>query len=338
MIDLRSDTLTKPTAEMRTVMAAAPVGDDVFGEDPTVRKLEERVAEIVGKAAALFVPTGTMGNQIGVRMHCQPGDEFLCDAECHIYHYEQGASAQLFGVAAHPIVTPDGLVTIAHLEDHIRPDNVHFARSRLVCLENTHNRQGGRILPLDEIKSVCEYAAARGLATHLDGARLWNAVVATGIDAETWCAPFDTVSVCFSKGLGAPVGSALCGPKETIVRARRLRKALGGGWRQAGILAAGALYALEHQLDRLAEDHAHAQLIAAAVRAAPHLSLVGDRCDTNLVVMEVAPNFGSAVEFVAQLKAQGVLCNAISNRRCRMVTHLGVSRQEAQQVAAVLVG
>src|SRR5262245_8000958 len=192
MIDLRSDTVTAPTAAMRAAMAAAEVGDDVFGEDPTARRLEERVAALLGKPAALFVPSGTMGNQIGVRLHCQPGEEFLCDAGCHVYNSEQGAYAQLFGIAAHPIFTPDGVLTVDHLRDQVRRDNVHAALTRLVCLENTHNRGAGRVLPLDGVAAICEWALSEGLARHLDGARLFNAVVASGIPANRWAEHFDT--------------------------------------------------------------------------------------------------------------------------------------------------
>ena len=227
-IDLRSDTVTKPTPAMRAAMAAAEVGDDVAGEDPTVNRLEARIAELLGKEAAVYVPSGTMSNQIAVRVHCAPGDEFLCDANCHIYNYEQGAYAQLFGVGVQPIEGDHGVLRLAQLVDRIRPENDHAVRTRLVCLENTHNRGAGRVLPYDGVVEICRWAKENGLARHLDGARLFNAVVATGIAACDWAQHFDTVSVCFSKGLGAPVGSALCGSKDLIRRARRHRKVLGG--------------------------------------------------------------------------------------------------------------
>ena len=229
MIDLRSDTLTKPTDAMREAMASADVGDDVFGEDPTINQLEAQVASRLGKEAALLVTSGTMGNQIAVRLHCQAGDELLCEQDCHIFHYEQTAHAQLFGVSARTVVGDAGLLTPALLDDHLRADDVHHPRTRLLCLENTHNRLGGLILPHEGVTQVCQWAAERGLRRHLDGARLWNAAVATGISPADWAAPFDTVSVCFSKGLGAPVGSALCGSSELIHQARRIRKVLGGG-------------------------------------------------------------------------------------------------------------
>ncbi len=230
-------------------------------------------------------------------MHCTPGDEFLCEAGCHIFNSEQGAYAQFFGIAPRPIVAPGCELTVQHLEDHVRPDDVHAARSRLVCLENTHNRGGGRVLDFDEVVRMCQWAQKRGLRRHLDGARLFNAVVASGISAAKWSQPFDTVSVCFSKGLGAPIGSALVGPRDLMAIARRVRKPLGGGWRQAGILAAGALYALDHHIDRLAEDHANAQTIAAAIRECPALKLVPEQVDTNIVIFTVDPQLGTGAEF-----------------------------------------
>ena len=245
IIDLRSDTVTKPTPAMRAAMAQADVGDDVFEEDPTVNRLQERVAELLGKEAALFVPSGTMSNQIAVRVHTVPGDELICDTNCHIYNYEAGGPAVLSGVTCRCVDGEFGILDVSQLEDDkIRPDNEHLVITKLVCLENTHNRGGGKIYPLDKIAAISRWARKHGLIMHLDGARLWNAIVATGIAAREWAKHFDTVSVCFSKGLGAPLGSALLGPKEVITRARRVRKQLGGGMRQAGIAAAGALYAL----------------------------------------------------------------------------------------------
>lgn len=329
MIDLRSDTVTRPTAAMRDAMAAAPVGDDVFGDDPTVIELEQHVAELLGKEAALYVPSGTMSNQLGVRVHCQPGDEFLCDSQCHVYYYEQGAYAQLWGVAARPLPSRAGLPSVETLEASLRPDNIHYPRTKVLCVENTHNRFGGAILPEADIAGACAWARSAGLATHLDGARLWNAAVAPGGDwrqtIARLAAPFDTVSVCFSKGLGAPIGSALAGPAELITLARRVRKALGGGWRQAGIVAAGALYAVQHQVDRLADDHARAARLADAVRHTPGLSLLGDRCDTNLVVFEIDPPIGTAAEVAERLAHHGVLVSQPTSHRLRAVTHHDVS-------------
>ena len=252
LIDLRSDTVTKPTPAMRAAIAAAEVGDDVFNEDPTARRLEERVAAVLGKEAALFVPSGTMSNQIGIKTHTQPGDELLCEASCHIYNYEAGGPAVLSGVTCRTIEGDHGVLDVSQLEGKVRPVNDHLVRTRLVCLENTHNRGGGRIFPIEKVRAISQWAHKNGLIMHLDGARLWNAVVATGVPAKEWARHFDTVSVCFSKGLGAPIGSALCGPRDFITRARRVRKLFGGGMRQAGVAAAGALYALENHVERLA--------------------------------------------------------------------------------------
>ena len=336
-IDLRSDTVTRPSAAMRAAMAAAEVGDDVFGDDPTVRLLEDQTAAILGKEAALFVPSGTMGNQLGLRVHCQAGDEFLCETNCHILCYEQGAYAQFFGLAAQPVEGDHGVLQVEQLMDRIRPaNNDHCVRTRLVCLENTHNRGAGRIQPYDAVAEICGWAEEMGLARHLDGARLFNAVVATGISAADWSSHFDTVSVCFSKGLGAPVGSALCGPADLIRQARRHRKALGGGWRQAGIIAAGALYALDHNVDRLAEDHAHARILAESVRATPGLKLDPEIVDTNIVIFELDPELGTAAAFCARLRDEGVWMNPTSAQRIRAVTHLDVSREQVQHAAQVL--
>src|SRR5262245_27615022 len=227
-IDMRSDTFTKPTPGMRAAMAAAEVGDDVWHEDPTVNRLEERVAKLLGKEACVFVPSGTMSNQIAVRSHTQPGDEMICDVGCHIYNYEAGAPAVLSGVTARTVQGDYGILDVTQLEGLVRPINEHMVRTRLVCLENTHNRGGGKVYPLEKVQAISAWARSLGLARHLDGARLWNAVVATGTPAAIWAAEFDTVSVCFSKGLGAPVGSALSGTKELIDRARRSRKLFGG--------------------------------------------------------------------------------------------------------------
>jgi threonine aldolase len=324
MIDLRSDTVTRPTSGMRAAMAAAEVGDDVFGEDPTVRRLEERTAALLGKEAAVFMPSGTMSNQIGVRLHCQAGDELIADAQCHILRYEQAAYAQLFGVAAQAVTTVDHVMTPAQLDEAWRPDNVHFPRTRLLCLENTHNRGGGAVLDRDRVQAACDWAAERGVARHLDGARLLNAVVATGVAAAQWAAPFDTVSLCFSKGLGAPVGSALAGTESAMRQARRHRKALGGGMRQAGVLAAAALYALDHHVERLADDHARARRFAEELATCDGLSLVFPRTDTNLVIFQVSEAWGTAERFCAALHAEGVAMLPIGPDRVRAVTHLEI--------------
>lgn len=337
MIDLRSDTVTQPTPEMRRAMSHAEVGDDVLGEDPTVTKLERQVAEMLGKEAALFVPSGTMGNQLGVRVHCRPGDEFLCESQCHVYHYEQAAYAQLFGIATQPVETPHGLPTIEQLAPRVRGSDFHHARTKLLCLENTHNRHGGVVLDYDRMVEVCTWAADTGLARHLDGARLWNACAASGRTPADWVQHFDTVSVCFSKGLGAPVGSALAGPKQLVDEARRVRKALGGGTRQMGILAAGAMHALEHHFPKLGEDHDKAEALRAAIDKAPHLKV--ERPDaqlTNLVFFHVASEWGTAAEFASQAREQGVAMFALDPTRVRAVVHRDLTMDDIRQAGEIL--
>lgn len=336
MIDLRSDTLTKPTPCMRAAIAAADVGDDVFGEDPTVLRLEETIAGLLGKEKAIYVPSGSMSNQIGVRVHCSPGDEFLCETSCHIYQYEQGAFAQLSGVVARPIDGEFGVLKLEQLVGLIRPDNPHHVRTRLVCLENTHNRGGGRIQPYSEVERICSWAHANDLVTHLDGARIFNAVVASGIPADEWAQHFDTVSVCFSKGLGAPVGSALSGPRELIERAHRHRKLFGGGMRQAGIIAAAALYALENHIERLADDHAKAQRLADGIRQIEGLELRPPEVDTNLVIYRVDPRLGTGAEFSNRLKRRGLLISAFGGQLMRAVTHLDVSDADIERAIEIL--
>jgi threonine aldolase len=333
VIDLRSDTVTRPCPNMRQAMADAEVGDDVIERDPTCERLQELTAELLGMEDAVFMPSGTMTNQIGLRIHCRPGDEFLCEAGCHIYNYEQGAFAQLSGLVARTIEGQYGVLRPEQLRGLIRPENDHLLRTRLVVLENTHNRGSGRIQPYAYVEEICAWAHSNGLRTHLDGARLFNAAVATGIPLTSWAQHFDTVSVCFSKGLGAPVGSALAGSRAAIKEARRHRKLFGGGMRQAGVLAAGALYALRHNRDRLAEDHANARLLAAAVRASDGLELQPDEVDTNIVIFRVDPQFGSAAEFVQRLAERGVAALAISPTQIRLVTHLDVSAADCRRAA-----
>jgi threonine aldolase len=336
ILDFRSDTVTKPTPGMRAAMAAAAVGDDVFAEDPTVVALETRIATLLGKEAALFVPSGTMSNFIGLRLHCGAGDEFICEAGCHIFNNEQSGYAQLGGLAVRPVVGKEGILVVEQLEGLIRRHGDHEAHTRLVCLENTHNRAGGRILPFEGTKAICDWAHHNGLHTHLDGARLFNAIVATGISAHEWGALFDTVSVCFSKGLGAPVGSAIVGTHEHIARARRLRKVLGGGMRQAGIIAAGALYALDHHIERLAEDHANAQRLAELIASVAGLKLVPPQIDTNIVYFEVDARRDDAAKFAARLAAKGLLMLPVSKNQIRAITHLDVDREAVEQAGQVI--
>ena len=321
---------------MRQAIADAPVGDDVMGDDPTVQKLQALTAEVLGKEASIFMPSGSMTNQIAVRVHCNPGDEFICEGGCHIYNYEQGAFAQLSGLVARTVDGQDYVLQLDQLRGLIRPENEHLVRTRLVCLENTHNRGGGKVLPYDTVAEICEWAHDNGLTTHLDGARLFNAVAATGISAADWAQHFDTVSVCFSKGLGAPVGSALAGPKDLIQEARRHRKCFGGGMRQVGVIAAGALHAMENNRERLTADHAHAQLLADAIRGTDGITLSPDQVETNIVFFEVDPAIGSAADFVAALQAEDVHMLALTPTRIRAVTHLDVNEGQVRRAAEVI--
>jgi threonine aldolase len=336
IIDLRSDTVTRPTPGMRAAMQAAEVGDDVFHEDPTVNRLEERVAAVLGKEGAVFVPSGTMSNQTCIKAHTQPGDELLCDVNCHIYNYEAGGPAVLSGVTCRTVDGDYGILDVTQLEDKVRPGNDHLVRTRLVCLENTHNRGGGHIYPLEKIRAIRQWTSAQGLLMHLDGARLWNAVVATGIHAHTWASFFDSVSVCFSKGLGAPVGSALAGPREFVTRARRIRKLLGGGMRQAGVIAVAALYALDHHIERLAEDHRNAQVISAAIADTPGLRLTPPKVETNLIWMSVDRQLGTAKDVAAALKEHGILVHVPGPQSLRACTHLDVSAAQAERAAETI--
>jgi threonine aldolase len=330
-IDLRSDTITQPTQAMRAVMAAAPVGDDVFGDDPTVKLLETRVAELLGKEAALFAPSGTMANQLALRALADSGDEILIDANAHIYYYEAGGPAALSGISCRCLPGIRGIFTAADLQAALRPPDQHFPPSKLVCVENTHNRGGGSIWPLHQLREIETVSRPHGLKLHLDGARLWNATSATGIPEHEYAAPFDTVSVCFSKGLGAPVGSALCGPRDIIQRARRFRKMLGGGMRQSGILAAAALHALDHHRTRLTDDHANARALADGLASLPGITIDPTSVATNIVLFNVTP--GTAPQFVSTLDAAGVRMLPFGPDTIRAVTNLMVT---ADDIAAAL--
>jgi threonine aldolase len=333
MIDLRSDTVTRPTEGMRRAIATAEVGDDVFGDDPTVLELQREVAQRLGKDNALFVPSGTMANQLALMSQTRPGDQVILEAGAHIFHYEGGAPAALSGVQATCVPTEDGCLAWAQVEAALNPDDVHFAPPRLLCLENTHNRAGGRILPLERAQVLAGKAHERGLRVHLDGARLWNAHVATGLPLAKLAEPADTVSVCFSKGLGAPIGSVLAGDEATIGRAHRYRKRLGGGMRQVGILAAACLYALAHHLERLAEDHLHARCLATGL-AHPALA-IHHPVETNIVVVDVEPP-ATAEMLLAHLEACGVLAVGFGPGRVRLVPHLGISRDDVDAALAAL--
>ncbi|MCW2582081.1 MAG: ltaA [Klenkia sp.] len=327
MIDLRSDTVTKPTPGMRAAMADAEVGDDVYGEDPQVNALEERVAALFGHEAALFVPSGTMGNQIGLRLVCQPGQEVLGDADAHVVTYEMGAAAAVFGLSTRTVVGPGGLLDADQLIAQVRPKgDWHLTATAAVAVENTHNRGGGRVQPLGELEKLFAWSRDADVAVHLDGARIWNAHVASGVSLETYGRLADTASVCLSKGLGAPVGSVLVSSSERIGEARLWRKRLGGGMRQAGVLAAACSYALDHHLQRLADDHARARALADRLGVDP------TTVHTNMVVLDGV----DAPAVAAAAKADGVLVSQVSPRRIRMLTHLDVDDAAVHRAAEVV--
>lgn len=335
VVDLRSDTLTRPTPAMRRAMAEAEVGDDVYREDPTVNALEERVAELFGHEAGLFVPSGTMGNQIGLRLVCEPGEEILGDADAHILTYEMGAAAALFGLSSRTVVSGNGgggfgdagRMSADQLIAQVRPrGDWHLTSTAAIAVENTHNRGGGLVQPLAELTKLFDWSRGAGVNVHLDGARIWNASIASGVPLATYGRLADTASVCLSKGLGAPVGSVLVGRAERIATGRLWRKRLGGGMRQAGVLAAAGLHALDHHLERLAEDHEHAQLLAERLGVDP------GTVETNMVVVDGV----DTPAVVEAARAQGVLVGQVSDRRIRLVTHLDVDRAGVEHAAKVL--
>ncbi|MEA5054399.1 MAG: GntG family PLP-dependent aldolase [Propionicimonas sp.] len=324
LIDLRSDTLTRPSSGMRAAMAAAEVGDDVYAEDPTLNALEARVAALLGHEAGLFTPSGSMGNLLGVWALVKPGDEVVCDVRAHIARAEMGAHAALHGVTMRTWDSADGVTDAATVERLITPDaGPHLVSTAAVALENTHNFGGGTVQPLDTLREVSDLCRAAGVGLHLDGARLWNAHIATGVPLAEYGRLFDTVSVCFSKGLGAPVGSMLVASAEVVARARVQRKRLGGGMRQAGILAAAADWALDHNLDRLADDHAAARVFAEQVAAVAPEALAPSGVQTNIVVLDTGRL--TAAELVASARQAGVLLSAVGARTVRAVTHLDVT-------------
>lgn len=338
IVDLRSDTVTKPSPPMREAMARAAVGDDVYGEDPSVNQLQERVAALLGKEAALFVPSGTMANQIAIAVHTRPGDEVLVSYGAHCMVFESGAAGALSGVQFDVLGDRNGRgqFTAQQVEEHISPDNHHYAPTTLVAVENTHNRGGGSIFPQSDILDIAKVARKHGLAMHLDGARLLNAQVATGTPAKELAAPFDSVSLCLSKGLGAPVGSLVAGTKAWVHRAHRRRKMLGGGMRQAGILAAAGLWALEHNVARLAEDHANARRFAEGIARAPGVALDVAAVETNIVIWELLPEAPlDAAAFVARARERGLLLNSVAKRRLRAVTHLDVDAAACSAAAEI---
>jgi threonine aldolase len=330
--DFRSDTVTRPTPEMRRAMAEAEVGDDVYGEDPTVRRLEERIAEILGREASLFVPTGSMGNQICVRVLAAPATEALVESRAHVFNAEMAAIAALSGILPRPITTPDGILTPKLVEPWIQTENPLRPKTSLLCLENTENFWGGKVFPAEAQRDLVALARRRGIAVHLDGSRIWNAAVATSATERELAEGADSINVCFSKGLGAPVGSAVAGTKAFIEEARRARKLFGGGMRQVGVIAAAALVSLEAR-DRLRDDHALSRKLANGLSEIPDVSLPYG-CDTNIVIF-VVPKGHSAADWATKFKQQGVLCSAYPGEEIRMVTHRDVGREDVDRALRV---
>ena len=337
MIDLRSDTVTRPSAAMRAAMCNAEVGDDVFGEDPTVNKLQRKVADLLGKEDALYVPSGTMGNQTCIKVHTQPGDEIIVERGAHIFNYETAGGAFLSSVQVHPVEGTRGVMSAEAVKRAIRPQAYYMPRTRLLCLENTHNRAGGTIYPIDSIRELHDLAKNEGIMLHLDGARLWNASAVTGISPRDYASYFDSVSVCLSKGLGAPVGSVIVGTKGFIEQARRYRKIFGGGMRQAGILAAAGIYALDNNRERLKEDHEKAAYLARELARAPGLTVDLDSVQTNIIIFGVERTGRTPEEILAALRGKGVLLTMGNYMGLRAVTHMDVSMNEVQQAARIIL-
>ncbi len=336
-IDLRSDTVTRPSEQMRTAIATALVGDDVFGDDPTINSLEERVASLFGKEAALFTPTGTLSNQLGIRLLVKPGEELLTETFSHIVRAELGAGAVFGGITTRTWLAPRGLLAAADPLAIAHPDaGPYLVSTKAIAVENTHNFGGGTVQSLDQIAKLYDGASAQGIALHLDGARIWNAHVATGTPLKDYGQYFETISVCLSKGLGAPVGSLLISTKAHIADARIWRKRYGAGMRQVGLLGAAAHYALDHNIDRLAEDHAHAQLLARAINAISPDFVNPDHVDTNIIVIDLSTVTISAAELSSQLKEAGILSAALGKNILRLVTHFDVSSEEIAQVNTIL--
>ena len=335
MIDLRSDTVTRPTPAMRAAMVSAEVGDDVYGEDPTINKLEAAAAERFGREAAIFVPTGSMGNSIAIKLHTRPGQEVLCESRAHILDWEMAMVAQFSGCVTRTVAADRGILTWAHIKPAIAPKIYYKAQTGLISLENSHNMAGGTVTPLPVLEEIWAGAKASGLPVHLDGARVFNAAAALRIPVAELTRGFDTVMFCLSKGLGAPVGSMLVGSRALIDEARMVRKALGGGMRQAGVLAAAGLIALNEMTERLVEDHANARLLAEAVAAVPGVEIDMATVQTNIVIFTLTS--GGAAEFVHALKERGVASSAIGTHQVRFVTHFDVSREDCEQAAKASV-
>jgi threonine aldolase len=334
VIDLRSDTVTQPTADMRRAMLTAPLGDDVMGDDPTVNQLEEVSAARMDKEAAVFLPTGTMGNLVGIAVNARQGEEVIADSESHVFLYEGAGAAAVTGVQIQQVVTPSGVMTPEQIDAAVRPrDDYHFALTAALFLENTHNRHGGIVWPLDALKAAADAARAHGIRVHLDGARIFNAAVALGVDVAKIAAQADTLTFCISKGLGCPAGSLFCGSRESVDQARRWRKRLGGGMRQTGVLAAAGLVALDTMVDRLAEDHANARTLAEGLAELPAVKCDLTRVQTNLVYFEVTGVSGA--HFTEECKRRGLLGEALDPQRIRFVTHNGISATDVQSALEI---
>ncbi len=336
LVDLRSDTVTRPTPEMRQAMAEAELGDDVYGEDPTVNRLQARAAEIFQREAALFVPSGSMGNMIAIRIHCDHGNEVICEASSHVYNFELASMAAIAGCLARPIPTDDGILTWKLIEPAIRPRIYYRAQTALIVLENTHNMAGGVVLPPEVQEEICDRAHERGIPVHLDGARIFNAAVALGKSVAEITRKVDSIMFCLSKGLGAPVGSLLVGSKEFIEKARIFRKMFGGGMRQAGVLAAAGLIALEKHPPLLLRDHQNAKILAKGLATIPGIRIAAAKVQTNILIFDVSGTGMTSDQLSAKLKAQGVLANGVDPKTMRMVTHYDVSAQGIERVLQAL--
>lgn len=337
MIDLRSDTVTQPTPDMRRAMAEAEVGDDVYGEDPTIARLEELGADMMGKEAAVFVPSGTMGNQIAVLAQTTPGDEIILEAEAHVFYYEVGGLARLGGLQTRTVPGEHGRIRPEQVAAAVRDENIHFPRTTLLCLENTHNRAGGTVLTVEQTAALAAVAHEHGLNVHLDGARVFNAAVALGVPVADLAAPCDTVMFCLSKGLSAPVGSLVAGPAATIARVRQFRKLLGGGMRQAGVLAAAGLIALQHMPARLAEDHEHARRLALGLAELPGVQVDLETVQTNIVIFHLSGSV-SGPALVSGLREHGVLANATGPKSVRFVTHKDITAADIDTTVQAVAG
>ncbi len=331
LIDLRSDTVTKPTPAMRKAMSEAEVGDDVFGEDPTMNALQGKVAKLLRKEAAIFVPSGTMANQLAIKSHTQPGDEVIIEGTSHLYNFEGGAGGALSGVQFYCLKGIRGILDASQIDEAIRPIDHHFAVTKLICLENTHNRGGGSIYPLKKMVEIYRLAKSKELLVHLDGARLWNASIATGISLHKYAQCADSVSVCLSKGLGAPIGSLVTGSKTFIDRVHRFRKMFGGGMRQVGIIAAAGIYALDHHMERLKEDHQNARRLALGLKELKGISIDPDQVETNIIIFNIADTRMTAPQIAEAMKKNGVLIHPIGKTQIRLVTNLDVSTEDIEK-------